>query len=89
MRLNILGSKGSILVWTNHINYEKCIEYGFLAPWVYLCSTSFKVVMVSIYTKNLQNYFLRLGTRQIVNFSLDAAQIKKMFCSIYNNGITV
>ncbi len=34
------GIKGSILVWTNHINYEKCIEQWFLAPWVYLCSTS-------------------------------------------------
>ena len=27
--------KGSILVFTNHINYEICIEY-----YVYLCSTS-------------------------------------------------
>ena len=36
------GIKGSILVWTNHINYGKCIEHWFLAPWVYLCSTSLK-----------------------------------------------
>ncbi len=37
---DIYGIKGSILVWTNYINYEKCIEHWFLAPWVYLCSTS-------------------------------------------------
>ncbi len=35
---------GKVLVWTNHINYEKCLEHGFLAPWVYLCSTSLSVI---------------------------------------------
>ena len=38
------GIKGSIPLWTNHINYEKCIEHWFLAPCVYLCSTSLKHV---------------------------------------------
>ncbi len=39
--LNCLdGIKGSTLVNTNHINCEICTEHCFLAPWVYLCSTS-------------------------------------------------
>ncbi len=26
-----------------HVNYEICIEHCFLAPWVYLCSTSLNI----------------------------------------------
>ncbi len=34
------GLKVSLLVYTNHINNEKHVHHGFLAPWPYLCSTS-------------------------------------------------
>ncbi len=36
------GLKGPLLVhvYTNHINNEKCMHHGFLAPHAYLCSTS-------------------------------------------------
>ncbi len=36
------GLKGPLLVYTNHINHEKPMHHGFLAPQVYLCSTSFR-----------------------------------------------
>ncbi len=34
------GLKGPLLVYTNHINNEKRMHHGFLAPHAYLCSTS-------------------------------------------------
>ena len=39
------GLKIPLLVYTNHINNEKHVHHGFLAPWAYLCSTSFKEPM--------------------------------------------
>ncbi len=32
----------TLKVYTNHINNEKHVDHGFLAPWPYLCSTSLK-----------------------------------------------
>ncbi len=37
------GLKVRLLVYTNHINNEKHVHHGFLAPWSYLCSTSLRI----------------------------------------------
>ncbi len=50
-----------ILVLTNHINYEICIEHYFLAPWVHLCSTSLNENWLR--SQELQPYVLRMMTR--------------------------
>ncbi len=54
------GIKGSILVYTNHINYEICIEHCFLAPWVYLCSTSLNKFLKNLLCKLTKVYNLSI-----------------------------
>ena len=52
----LIDNKGSVLVLTNHINYEKCIEHWFLAPWVYLCSTSLIWTQLAPHTLIIRNF---------------------------------
>ena len=43
-RGSLYGFGVPLLVYTNHINNEKYVHHGFLAPRAYLCSTSLNYV---------------------------------------------
>ena len=43
------GSPYGFTIHTNHINHKKHIHHGFLAPQVYLCSTSLRLKKYSSY----------------------------------------
>ncbi len=55
------GVQRSLLVCMNHMNHEMYIHHSFLAPWVYLCSTSLKhsntvVINRSLWSETSKTY---------------------------------
>ncbi len=49
----LYGLKVPLLVYTNHINNEKHVHHGFLAPRASLCSTSLKASLLYLLLNSL------------------------------------
>ncbi len=49
------GVKGPLLACMNHMNHEMYIHPCFLAPWVYICSTSLTRLQRGVYTFSSAN----------------------------------